>query len=491
MNKTISLLCPTRGRPDRVHTMLESIIITTDNPEYVEVLYYIDNDDNTKEGYLETIDNLVKKHNVHFKKVEPYIGEPISISKSWNILAERCSGDVLVMANDDEVWITKGWDSRLNEEVEKFPDDIYCIYFDDGFCHGKGCSFPMVSRTWYETLGYFTPGIFKFLCNDTWIEHIAKSIYRLHYVHDVLIEHRHVLYNKSQMDDTYKRHSDNIGTYNHKEFDRDLLYSTESRKKINEEANKLINKMNISKYQIIELNNKISSLENKLISYEMLSNKINIIERIQTKIIDYLAWFIPFRKKRDEFRKKIFDNKQNEYFICKNIYSNEFCEYEINFTKEIIKELDYNTILDFGCGYGRLSKAFDSSKYIGIDLNPKALEIAKKNNIGYRYMKISEKEHYPNADIIYINDVFSHLNDYMVEMILMKFITNTNRYVMLSEIIGLEWKPEYPFAREKGQYIILLKKYGYELYKEYKEDIDNYNSYNKIHKNKYVLIFKK
>ena len=314
MNKTISLLCPTRGRPDRVHTMLESIIITTDNPEYVEVLYYIDNDDNTKEGYLETIDNLVKKHDVHFKKAEPYIGEPISISKSWNILAERCSGDVLVMANDDEVWITKGWDSRLNEEIEKFPDDIYCIYFDDGGNHGKICCFPMVSRTWYETLGYFTPGIFKFIFNDTWIEYIARAIGRLHYIPDVLIEHRHFSFGKSEFDETYKKHRE--GSNSHVKDDTKLFHSKESQDNIKNEAKKLANKMQINNIEIInnliESNNKILNLEKNIINlekeinnYRVLNSKINIIENIQNNIINTLAWFIPFRRKREKFRNEI------------------------------------------------------------------------------------------------------------------------------------------------------------------------------------------
>ena len=47
----------------------------------------------------------------------------------------------------------------------------------------------------------------------------------------------------------------------------------------------------------------------------------------------------------------------------------------IDFLREITKELDFKRVLDFGCGYGRLSKAFDSDKYIGVDLNLKALKV--------------------------------------------------------------------------------------------------------------------
>lgn len=294
MNRIISLLCPTRGRPDRICVMIESVIKTTEKLENVEILFYIDSDDDKKDDYIVSINNLLNKYNNPFKRVLPHIGEPMSVSKSWNIIAEKCEGDILVMANDDEVWITKGWDRRLNEEADKFPDDIYCIYFDDGV--NKGCSFPMVSRKWYETLGYFTPGIFKFLANDTWIQHIAQYIERLHYVPDVLVEHRHYLYNKSEMDETYKRNKDE---YLGKMEDRKLLYNEECRNKIKEDAKKLMSKMEFNAESYIRLKNRIDELEkDKLVK---IDNKIN-------KVIDALAWWIPIKKWRDEFRNKFNDN---------------------------------------------------------------------------------------------------------------------------------------------------------------------------------------
>lgn len=299
MNRIISLLCPTRGRPDRVCVMLESIIKTTEKLENVEILFYIDSDDDKKDDYIASINNLLNKYNNPFKRVLPHIGEPMSVSKSWNIIAEKCEGDILVMANDDEVWITKGWDRRLNEEADKFPDDIYCIYFDDGITHGKICAFPMVSRKWYETLGYFTPGIFKFLANDTWIEYIARHIDRLHYVPDVLIEHRHYLHNKSEMDETYKRNSDE---YLGKQEDTLYLHSKECQDKIKKDARKLMSKMQFNIESYIKLKNRIDELEKEN------KNNILLIDNKINKIIDTLAWFIPFRKKRDEFRNRLLDN---------------------------------------------------------------------------------------------------------------------------------------------------------------------------------------
>lgn len=300
MNRIISLLCPTRGRPDRVCVMLESIIKTTEKLENVEILFYIDSDDDKKDHYIASINNLLNKYNNPFKRVLPHIGEPMSISKSWNIIAEKCEGDILVMANDDEVWITKGWDRRLNEEADKFPDDIYCIYFDDGSNRYRNCSFPMVSRKWYDTLGYFTPGIFEFAANDIWIENIARIINRLHYVSDVLIEHRHFLFNKSKMDETYKK---NINQYFGNHSDGKFFDSEYCMNKRLEDAKKLSIRMELNKIEIInnfiEQNNKIIELENNIKNIKLCYG-YNI-----NKIIDALAWWIPIRKWRDKFRNKM------------------------------------------------------------------------------------------------------------------------------------------------------------------------------------------
>ena len=459
MNRIISLLCPTRGRPDRVCVMIESVIETTEKLENVEILFYIDSDDDKKGDYIVSINNLLNKYNNPFKRVLPHIGEPMSVSKSWNIIAEKCEGDILVMANDDEVWITKGWDRRLNEEADKFPDDIYCIYFDDGYIHDKGCSFPMISRKWFETLGYFTPGIFKFLANDTWIEYTARYIDRLHYVPDVLIEHRHHLYGNAEIDNTYKR---NIDEYLGKMEDATYFYSKECQDKIKEEAKKLISEMDLI-VSFMKLKDRVDELEKNKMS--LIDNKIN-------NIIDALAWWIPIRKKRDEFRNRLLGNfirggvkwNNNRNISKQYNFDNQVFEWSsppvddigyipskeiLNKSKKYIKKFvsdfentryslsgwrnkenkwrEYlgldNTygknIIDFGCGYGIESLQFlkNGNKVSIADISEDNLNAAEKiiNTMGYDiYKKIKVYNDYPffeydeKIDIFYSNGVLHH-----------------------------------------------------------------------------------
>lgn len=205
MTNVISLLCPTRGRPAFAERLLESVARTAAQPGRVELLFYVDSDDPERAAY-EAFAARLTQGPLALGRCTVFVGEPMSVSRSWNILARQCVGDLFVMANDDQVYVDAGWDTRLDREASAYPDGIFCMWFNDGINGVRHCAFPIVSRTWYETLGYFTPGIFEFLYNDTWVMDIAVRLGRTHYIPDVLVEHRHFTAGKSEFDDTYQRH---------------------------------------------------------------------------------------------------------------------------------------------------------------------------------------------------------------------------------------------------------------------------------------------
>src|SRR4030042_5118951 len=178
--KTISLLCPTRGHPTDAARLVLNVHRTVRFPEKIEILFYIDSDDPFKNDYL-ALRGAAKKRFRRLMRCEAIVGERINISKSWNALACECKGELLFMANDDKVYVDYGWDIQLDKETKKFPDGIFCMWFNDIRVAEFSACFPVVSRVWYEALGYFTPDVFEFYVNDTWIWDIAKRIGRLHY----------------------------------------------------------------------------------------------------------------------------------------------------------------------------------------------------------------------------------------------------------------------------------------------------------------------
>lgn len=200
----ISLLCPTRQRPSQAWRLILSVLQTAQIPERVEVLFYLDADDPTRENYIQQFQNQALTLKT-LGRCLFVVGEPIGISKAWNELAQQAQGDLLIMAADDQTYNTPGWDIRLDQEVQKYRDRIFCMWFNEGHWGAKLCTFPIVSRQWYSTLGYFTTGMFECLYDDLWITDIAKRVNRLHYIPDVLTEHFHWSYGKSTIDATYQR----------------------------------------------------------------------------------------------------------------------------------------------------------------------------------------------------------------------------------------------------------------------------------------------
>lgn len=217
-----SMLCPTRSRADNVRKFVRSVHRTCVNPANVELFFYVDDDDPQVDRYVSMIEKIKLKYD-DFKAIELVIGAPISVSKSWNVLAMKCRGDLLMMANDDQLYVDYGWDYHLDRYYGDSKDDIFAMFFEDGQYPPDGGDFPIVSRQWYETLGYFTPGIFEFWYNEAWIFDIANRLQRIVRIPKVLVDHLHYSDYKSVLDDTYKRHRLNFEKVNR---DTDLFKRT-------------------------------------------------------------------------------------------------------------------------------------------------------------------------------------------------------------------------------------------------------------------------
>ena len=223
--KKFSILTPSRNRPVMLKAFIDSVFDLCEFNHRVEMMVYVDSDDPAIDEYRELEAGISDT-------VEFVYGEPMSISKSWNILAKQCSGDVLIMGNDDLIYRTENWDTLLEKELIAYPDDIYCAWMQDKSKGKNHCAFPIVSRLWYETLDYFTPGIFHFGYNDTWIFCIAKLIGRCHFIPHIIGEHKHC------KDDTYLYNRSQRGNLYHK--DKVIFNQKENQIKLQSDAEKLM-----------------------------------------------------------------------------------------------------------------------------------------------------------------------------------------------------------------------------------------------------------
>jgi len=198
----ISVLCPTRQRARMCRDFVTSFYEKAARRDALEIILYIDHDDPDMREYR----NLI--NDIHCKMIVGKLGQEGGdvVGKAWNLMAREAKGEFLMMGNDDLFAVTQGWDNILRKNAKDYEDGIACFWFNDGIhTTGKHCAFPIVSREWYECLGYFMPECFEFFCHDTWVFDIGKRIGRLCFMKDATVEHRHFSTGKSERDSTTAR----------------------------------------------------------------------------------------------------------------------------------------------------------------------------------------------------------------------------------------------------------------------------------------------
>lgn len=189
----ISVLVPSRGRPDMFRRMYDSLRKTATYPRSVEVVAWTDADDESKIDYPPYGPDLTY-----------LVGERLLLSECWNACYRHAHGEILMHAGDDITFNTPGWDVRVREEFAKLPDRIGLVFGDD-----LSTNFPdlathgFLHRRWVETVGYFLPPLFSSDWNDVWISEVAKQIGRLVPLPDVVIEHHHYTFGKAERDRTH------------------------------------------------------------------------------------------------------------------------------------------------------------------------------------------------------------------------------------------------------------------------------------------------
>src|SRR5256885_8254065 len=114
----ISVLVPTRGRPDRLRRMIASYNETS-NLLLSELVFRADEDDY---GTLAFLDSTV--WNVHIgPKLDGYRSMPTYLDD----LARLAVGDVLMVGNDDMLFETLGWDQLVLNKANEYPDGLFDI----------------------------------------------------------------------------------------------------------------------------------------------------------------------------------------------------------------------------------------------------------------------------------------------------------------------------------------------------------------------------
>jgi len=201
MQHHVSMICPSRQRPADFKRTITSAIEPAKPLDRLEFLIYVDNDDPTVDEYWAIIRELRAQHG-HKLDLNMICGEPIGVINCVNHLAFNSTGTVIMPFSDDHVFRTQGWDMLLDVAVDKFPDQIYCAWFNDNWESERWATSPIVSRKWIETLGYYLVPLFEVYYVDTWVWLLGQKLQRSAYIRDGLVEHLHWKNKRREVDDT-------------------------------------------------------------------------------------------------------------------------------------------------------------------------------------------------------------------------------------------------------------------------------------------------
>jgi glycosyltransferase involved in cell wall biosynthesis len=180
----LSIIVPTRGRPELLRCFLDSLLHTAARPERVEVVLVVDEDD------AETL--AFRYDGTAVKQVVAPRGLTMGALNARGYAAS--TGDRVMLCNDDVIVKTRGWDSRIESVFRSFPDEVVLVHVNDGTYKDSLCVFPCVSRRYAELAGGICPEDYRRYRIDDHIYNVFNLLahlgeFRIQYLPDVLFEH--------------------------------------------------------------------------------------------------------------------------------------------------------------------------------------------------------------------------------------------------------------------------------------------------------------
>ncbi len=181
----ISVLLPTRGRPLQAQQFLETLFWRAECPDAVQVVLYVDEDD-------ETAANLGHAG----LSITRIVGPRFTMGSANSTCLAGSTGEIVMLANDDLIVESDAWDTQLRQVHERFSDGVYLAWVNDRFKRRRMSTFPVLSRTVCDLLGEPYPPAYRSAFIDYELFDIFTRLRRLGhnrlvYLDDVVFEHRH------------------------------------------------------------------------------------------------------------------------------------------------------------------------------------------------------------------------------------------------------------------------------------------------------------
>src|SRR5712692_5651429 len=159
----ISVLLPTRGRPEALADSIDSLLDNASNQAEVEILLAVDPDESgayALHDFSPGVHTWVAPQRFGYARLHEYI----------NFLASKAQGEWLMLWNDDARMQTPGWDKIIcSHAADSLPQEVLwpLVNHDAG-----GNLFPVWPKWWADVTGYvsLSPN------NDVWVSEIGRRL---------------------------------------------------------------------------------------------------------------------------------------------------------------------------------------------------------------------------------------------------------------------------------------------------------------------------
>ncbi len=193
--KSILVKFPTRNRPAKFLEVLSKYAYMATDKTNIEFLVSYDMDD-----YTMSPDVIEKAEAI--KNVKCISGVSLSKIDACNRdIEEAGEWDIIVLASDDMVPVTIGWDEIIRNSMNhSFPDLDGVLYFPDGYTALN--TMCIMGRKYYDRFGYiYNPGYASLWCDNEFME-VANILGKQKKMSQVLFKHEHPANNKGLINDS-------------------------------------------------------------------------------------------------------------------------------------------------------------------------------------------------------------------------------------------------------------------------------------------------
>lgn len=182
----VSVLLPTRGRPEKLAKSIDSLVSLAENPQGIEILLKVDDDDLPTLAAVQEMSLLFPLQVMASPRRNGYA----DMHHWYNQLAAAAQGDWLLLWNDDAIVETEKWDrclalSYLAPHQWHGVPDVACLV--PTIKNDPGCTaFFFLRRKVVQLLGRLS----AIPHCDTWAASMMQSIHSLLFMPRITVAHQ-------------------------------------------------------------------------------------------------------------------------------------------------------------------------------------------------------------------------------------------------------------------------------------------------------------